>query len=77
MKILQENNEVSAEKLSAILNVVAKKMGKTPESLERELKSGSYPDERAKQILGNKEELQTLLSSPQVQELLRELGKKK
>lgn len=74
---MQEKNAVSGEQLSALLGIVAKKMGKTPEALEHELKSGGYPDERAKQILGNKDELRALLESQQVQELLRELGQKK
>lgn len=74
---MRGKNEVSGEQLSAILKAVAGKMGKTPEALERELKNGIYPDERAKEILGNKQELAALLESPQVRELLRELDKKK
>lgn len=77
MKILQEKNTLSGDQLSALLGMVAKKMGKSPEELERELKSGSYPDGRAKEILGNKGELQALLESAQVKDLLRELGQKK
>ncbi|MEG1943330.1 MAG: hypothetical protein RR049_05885 [Angelakisella sp.] len=74
---MREKNEASGEQLSAILKAVAGKMGKTPEALERELKNGIYPNERAKEILGNKQELEALLESPQVKQLLRELDKKK
>lgn len=74
---MQEKNGLSGDQLSALLGIVAKKMGKTPEMLEKELKGGTYPDERAKQLMGNKEELQTLLESDRVKELLRELGQKK
>lgn len=74
---MQEKNGLSGDQLSSLLGIVAKKMGKTPEALEKELKGGSYPDERAQQILGNPEEIRSLLESPQVKELLRELGQKK
>lgn len=74
---MQEKNGLSGDQLSALLDIVAKKMGKTPEMLEKELKNGGYPDERAKQLMGNKEELRTLLESDRVKELLRELGQKK
>lgn len=77
MKILQGKNQPSADQLSALLGIVAKKLGKSPEALEQELKSGNISDERVKQVIGNKEELQGLMESPQVKALLRELGQKK
>lgn len=77
MKILQGKNQLSGDQLSALLGAVAKKMGKSPEALEQELKSGNISDERVKQVIGNKEELQALMESPQIKALLRELGQKK
>lgn len=77
MKILQGKNQLSGDQLSALLGAVAKKMGKSPEALEQELKSGNISDERVKQVISNKEELQALMESPQIKALLRELGQKK
>ncbi|MEG0542768.1 MAG: hypothetical protein RR461_06755 [Angelakisella sp.] len=74
---MQGKNQLSGDQLSALLGAVAKKMGKSPEALEQELKSGNISDERVKQVIGNKEELQALMESPQIKALLRELGQKK
>ncbi|MEG0853789.1 MAG: hypothetical protein RSF82_07945 [Angelakisella sp.] len=74
---MQGKNQLSGDQLSALLGAVAKKMGKSPEALEQELKSGNISDERVKQVISNKEELQALMESPQIKALLRELGQKK
>lgn len=74
----QNNHGKPANDLAGILNIVAKRMGKTPEQLEAELKSGNFqsPD-KVKEVMGNKDELQQLLASPQVRELLHEIKKSK
>ena len=58
-----------------MLNIVAKKMGTTPESLQEQLQAGQVNDQKANEILNNKEELQKVLNSPQVKKLLEELKK--
>lgn len=71
------NDNGRQPELSELIGIVAKKMGKTPEELEHELKSGTLPqNEQIKELLGDKQKLQGFLATPQVQQMLRELGKK-
>jgi len=70
-----QKNSFSQKDINMMLNIVAKKMGTTPESLQEQLQAGQVNDQKANEILNNKEELQKVLNSPQVKKLLEELKK--
>lgn len=73
---MQKNN-FSGQDISGMLKIVAQRMGKTPEQLQQELQNGNYQSTgEVKEVLNNKDELQKLLGSPQVQELLKKLKEK-
>ncbi|MEG1687170.1 MAG: hypothetical protein RR022_07265 [Angelakisella sp.] len=72
----QKENNFSSGEISALMGMVAKKMGTSKQQLENQLKSGEYGNDKVNELLNNKEELQNFLSTPQVQELLRELRKR-
>lgn len=72
---MAQKNSFSQKDINMMLNIVAKKMGTTPESLQEQLQAGQVNDQKANEILNNKEELQKVLNSPQVKKLLEELKK--
>lgn len=75
---MQANNGKQSTDLSALLQMVAQKMGKTPEELQRELQEGGpQSSEQVRKLLGNREQLDSFMASPQVQELLQQLRNKK
>ena len=71
-----QNNNISKEQLSMLLNSVAKKMGKTPEQLEHDLKNGNYPTDTVKDFMDT-HDIGDVLNSRSVQNLFNGNDKKK
>lgn len=72
-----QNKQNQSGELDALIKLVSQKMGKSPEELKREMESGSLQQsDQVKELLGDKERLNSFLNSPQVQQFIRELGKK-
>jgi len=77
---------LSDDKVNSLLGLAGKKLGKDPEALREQLKSGdiggvlSGMDEgsaaRVQSVLSNPDAIQTLLRNEQLQQLLAGLGKK-
>lgn len=68
-------NGIPPEAMQEMLQGIAQKMGKSPDLLRQELESNGPPEELRK-LLGDRQKLAEVLASPQIQELLRQLGKK-
>ena len=54
-----------------LLNAVAKKMGKTPEQLEHDLKSGNYPTEKVQDFM-NSHNIEDVIKSSGMEKLLND-----
>lgn len=60
-----------------LLQAVAQKLGKSPDELQEELRSGNLPQaEQVRALLDDKEQLKSFMGSEKVQQLLREFKKK-
>ena len=69
---MQNNdNNVSNKQISMLLNAVAKKMGKTPEQLERDLKNGNYPTEKVQDFM-NSHNIEDVIKSSGMEKLLND-----
>lgn len=68
-------NGIPPEAMQEMLQGIAQKMGKSPDQLRQELESNGPPEELRK-LLGDRQKLAEVLASPQIQELLRQLGRK-
>lgn len=76
------NNNKSFE---AMLNTTAQKLGVTPESLKQAAQNGNIADllskqsggmtEEMRKALSNPKEAQKLLSRPEIQKMIRDMGK--
>lgn len=73
---------LTPEQLGILLKVASSKMGKDPIQLKKELSDGSYNQvlgaigadpEKLRAMMENREAMEELLGSPQVQAILKEL----
>ena len=72
--------------MDALINMVSKKMGASPDDLKKNLQSGDINNitksmssddaEKLKQALSNKELTQKIMSSPEAQEIMKKLSGK-
>ena len=79
---MNEKPKLTPEQMSVLLKIISSKTGKDPINLREEL-SGDGADgildalgadrEKLRQLMNNRRELETLLSSPQVKALLQEV----
>ncbi len=80
------NVNLTPDQLQALLQYASKRLGTTPENLARTVQSGGLegisknlsPNESAKlnSLLGNREQAQELLNSPEVQSFLQQILQK-
>lgn len=79
---MNEKPRLTPEQLSVLLKIVAKRTGRDPINLRNELNTGGADGligalgadrEKLQALMNNRQELEALLSSPQVQAMLREL----
>ncbi|MGN1416633.1 MAG: hypothetical protein ACI4XF_07310 [Oscillospiraceae bacterium] len=81
-------NNVDPQKMNALLNVVGNKLNMSPEQLRKELEAGKFDSainnmkpaeaEKFNAVMKNPKLLDSIMSTPQAQELYRKLtgGKK-
>ena len=76
----------SSAQLNSMLAIASKKLGTSPEALRQNIeqgniaevvkKMGGHDAEQVSRLLNNKEELEKLMNSPQVKELINKLNGK-
>lgn len=76
-------NNVDPQKMNALLNVVGGKLNMSPEQLKKELESGKFDNainnmkpaeaEKFNAVMKNPKLLDSIMSTPQAQELYRKL----
>lgn len=76
-------NNLNPKNLDALLNVVSKKLGTSPEALKRELENGKFDkalngmsasdSAKFQQVLQNPQLLEKFMSAPQAQALYKKL----
>ena len=77
-----EKVSFTPEQISLLIKVAAAKMGKDPLMLRKELENGSLDSllggmgadkEKVRGMLNDKQELEAMLSSPQIKAIIREM----
>ncbi|MGN0692648.1 MAG: hypothetical protein ACI4K7_09905 [Oscillospiraceae bacterium] len=78
-------NNIDPQKMNALLNVVGSKLNMSPEQLRRELEAGKFDNalssmkpaeaEKFNAVMKNPKLLDSIMSTPQAQELYRKLKK--
>ena len=73
--------------LDALLKMASQKVGTTPDNLKNQLESGQFQNltknmkpadaEKFKQLVGNQQMMEQLMSTPQAQELYKKLTEEK
>ncbi len=79
-------NNVDPQKMNALLNIVGSKLNMSPEQLRRELEAGKFDNaissmkpaesEKFNAVMKNPKLLDSIMSTPQAQELYKKLTSK-
>ena len=77
------NENINPQKLNALLNFAAKKMGVAPNELKQTLEEGKLPEQsgqnenmkKVQEALSNPEKLKEIMNSPAAQSLMNSLKK--
>ena len=87
MKSIMSENKLTPEQLQALLKYASQRLGTTPENLAQtvnnngveSLASKLSPSDRAKfqAVVSDKSKMEQMLNSPQAQQLIEQLMKKK
>lgn len=82
---MSNSNQLNPKALQGLLNIAAKKLGTSPETLQKQLQDGTFdkalnsmPSNEAamlKQALSNPKTAEKILSSPQAQAIYKKLNK--
>lgn len=73
--IKMSENKLSNIDIKKLLELAKEKLGGNDASVEENIRKKGLEDERVKEILSDKTKLEKVLSSPQVQELIKSLKK--
>ena len=70
-------NKLTPEQLQALVQYASKRLGTTPEKLQRTVQQGGVADVAAglpkEEVLSDKKKAEALLNSPQAQKLMQQL----
>lgn len=74
-----QNFNIPQDKLNQMLQMASQKLGTTPQELQRQLQNGNFDalkgNPMVNSVLKDPQKLQQMLSNPQIQQLLRGMGK--